>query len=171
MKKILILVAVAVMLLIAGCTGREKEKQIQPLIDNISQYASMTGEVAAGKPQTPMKVFIIQNEIDDWSHTDTGKYICSPIYFDLPEELKAKTPEELNTLIKLKYYYVLIQGRGKIYDAQVDITVIDIASGKIIDKEHQKCYLKYIVEDNGEMYQLLPEDVVKIYVEKRIGED
>ena len=66
------------------------ELENRDLIGNVDAYAAIQGMLAESAAPTPAKVFIIEN--DESVEEGAGeKYVYSPHYLDLPEELKAKS--------------------------------------------------------------------------------
>jgi len=69
---------------------------------------------------------------------DTNENKIDQIYFDLPEELMAKSPEEVSTIIWLNWGEVLVgrytDGAGG-YRIICEVTIIDKAKSAIVDKE------------------------------------
>ena len=81
------------------------ELENSDLIGNVDAYAAIQGVLVESAAPTPAKVFIIEN--DESVEEGAGeKYVYSPHYLDLPEELKAKSDAEMNVLVKLRSYYM-----------------------------------------------------------------
>lgn len=113
------------------------ELESSNLIGNVDAYAAIQGVLAEAAAPTPAKVFIIEN--DESVEEGAGeKYVYSPHYFDLPEELQAKSDAEMNVLVKLRSYYMetgTYSNEGIAYTRYVQITILDRAAGTIIHEE------------------------------------
>ncbi|MFY9903130.1 MAG: hypothetical protein WAK52_11070 [Trichococcus sp.] len=107
------------------------------LIGNVDAYAVIQGVLAEGPAPIPAKVFIIEN--DESVEEGAGeKYVYSPHYLDLPEELQAKSDSEMNVLVKLRSYYMetgTYSNEGIAYTRYVQLTILDRAAGTIIHQE------------------------------------
>jgi hypothetical protein len=114
-----------------------RELEYSDLIGNVDAYAAIQGVLAEGPAPIPAKVFIIEN--DEFVEEGTGeKYVYSPHYFDLPEELKAKSDAEMNVLVKLRSYYMetgTYSNEGIAYTRYVEINFLDRAAGTILHQE------------------------------------
>lgn len=116
----------------------KKKAAIGALISKTDEYAAMRGAFIKRDPQKPCKMFIIQNEQTDAGSVPPAEieYFVSDYNFSLPEEFQAKTPEELNTLVRLYFeeketgYYTV---KDPAYTQYLQITVFDTATGDIID--------------------------------------
>lgn len=113
------------------------ELESSDLIGNVDAYAAIQGVIAEAPAPDSAKVFIIEND----ESVDEGageKYVYSPHYLDLPEELKAKSDAEMNALVKLRSYYMetgTYSNEGIAYTRYVQITILDRAPGTIIHQE------------------------------------
>nr|WP_319214666.1 hypothetical protein [uncultured Trichococcus sp.] len=113
------------------------ELENSDLIGNVDAYAAIQGVLAEGAVPTPAKVFIIEND----ESVDEGageKYVYSPHYIDLPEELQAKSDAEMNVLVKLRSYYIetgTYSNEGIAYTRYVQITILDRVAGTILHQE------------------------------------
>ena len=114
-----------------------RELENSDLFGNVDAYAAIQGVLAEGPAPTPAKVFIIEN--DESVEEGAGeKYVYSPHYLDLPEELQAKSDDEMNVLVKLRSYYMetgTYSNEGIAYTRYVQITILDRAAGTIIYEE------------------------------------
>jgi cytoskeletal protein RodZ len=114
-------------------TENKAKDLVKDLIANIDKYSEMEGEYVEGVPQKPTKYFIIEN-------TDPNKpqaYEWSPQNSTLPEELQAKSVEELNTLVRLQIYHAVTgkyEDGSLAYTEYADVTVFDMKTGNIIAK-------------------------------------
>lgn len=136
------------------------ELESSDLIGNVEAYAAIQGVLAEGPAPTPAKVFIIEN--DETIEAGTGeKYVYSPHYLDLPEELKAKSDAEMNVLVKLRSYYMetgTYSNEGIAYTRYVQITIMDRAAGTIIHEETMIGSAPFsISEDQSAGYGYVPE--------------
>ena len=113
------------------------ELESSDLIGNVDAYAAIQGVLAESAAPTPAKVFIIEN--DESVEEGAGeKYVYSPHYLDLPEELQAKSDAEMNVLVRLRSYYMetgTYSNEGIAYTRYVQITILDRAAGTIIHEE------------------------------------
>ena len=113
------------------------ELENSDLIGNVDAYAAIQGVLAESAAPTPAKVFIIEN--DESVEEGAGeKYVYSPHYLDLPEELQAKSDAEMNVLVRLRSYYMetgTYSNEGIAYTRYVQITILDRAAGTIIHEE------------------------------------
>lgn len=113
------------------------ELESSDLIRNVDAYASIQGVLAEAAAPMPAKVFIIEN--DESVEVGAGeKYVYSPHYLDLPEELKAKSDAEMNVLVKLRSYYMetgTYSNEGTAYTRYVQITILDRFAGTTIHQE------------------------------------
>jgi len=115
----------------------EKESEISGLIDKVDEYSAIGGEFTEIKnPVTPCKVFIVQNNFTPGvAQTPDEGYIYSPIYFELPEELQAKSTAELNTLVQLNIFEV-VTGKytngDNAYTLHTKMTIIDMTKNEVI---------------------------------------
>jgi hypothetical protein len=130
------------------------------LVGNVDAYAAIQGVLAEGPAPTPAKVFIIEN--DESIEEGTGeKYVYSPHYLDLPEELKAKSDADMNVLVKLRSYYMetgTYSNEGIAYTRYVQITIMDRAAGTIIHEETMIGSAPFsISEDQSAGYGYVPE--------------
>ncbi len=115
----------------------EKESKISDLIDKVDEYAAMGGEFTEIKnPVKPCKVFIVQNNFTPGvAQTPAEGFIYSPIYFGLPEELQAKSPAELNTLVQLNIFEVATgkyTSGDNAYTLHTRMTIIDMTTQEVI---------------------------------------
>ncbi len=116
-----------------------KKEAISSLISKTDEYAAMEGTADKREPKKPCKMFVIQNEQTDANEVKPAEitYYVSDYNFSLPEELQAKTPDELNTLVRMYFeeketgYYTV---KDRAYTQYLQITVIDTATGDIIDE-------------------------------------
>ena len=112
------------------------------LIGKVDEYAAIQGvpaEASAPAP-APAKLFIIENDesVESGDGTVGDKYVYAPLYFDLPEELQAKSDAEMNVLVKLRKYYQVTgtySNGGNAYTRYVDIVILDKAAGTLIHQE------------------------------------
>ena len=113
------------------------ELESSDLIANVDAYTAIQGVLAESAAPTPAKVFIIEN--DESVEEGAGeKYVYSPHYLDLPEELQAKSDAEMNVLVRLRSYYMetgTYSNEGIAYTRYVQITILDRAAGTIIHEE------------------------------------
>ena len=113
------------------------ELESSDLIANVDAYTAIQGVLAESAAPTPAKVFIIEN--DESVEEGAGeKYVYSPHYLDLPEELQAKSDAEMNVLVRLRSYYMetgTYSNEGIAYTLYVQITILDRAAGTIIHEE------------------------------------
>ena len=113
------------------------ELESSDLIVNVDAYTAIQGVLAESAAPTPAKVFIIEN--DESVEEGAGeKYVYSPHYLDLPEELQAKSDAEMNVLVRLRSYYMetgTYSNEGIAYTRYVQITILDRAAGTIIHEE------------------------------------
>ena len=113
------------------------ELESSDLIANVDAYTAIQGVLAESAAPTPAKVFIIEN--DESVEDGAGeKYVYSPHYLDLPEELQAKSDAEMNVLVRLRSYYMetgTYSNEGIAYTRYVQITILDRAAGTIIHEE------------------------------------
>lgn len=113
------------------------ELESSDLIANVDAYTAIQGVLAESAAPTPAKVFIIEN--DESVEEGAGeKYVYSPHYLDLPEELQAKSDAEMNVLARLRSYYMetgTYSNEGIAYTRYVQITILDRAAGTIIHEE------------------------------------
>ena len=113
------------------------ELESSDLITNVDAYTAIQGVLAESAAPTPAKVFIIEN--DESVEEGAGeKYVYSPHYLDLPEELQAKSDAEMNVLVRLRSYYMetgTYSNEGIAYTRYVQITILDRAAGTIIHEE------------------------------------
>ena len=113
------------------------ELESSDLIANVDAYTAIQGVLAESAAPTPAKVFIIEN--DESVEEGAGeKYVYSPHYLDLPEELQAKSDAEMNVLVRLRSYYMetgAYSNEGIDYTRYVQITILDRAAGTIIHEE------------------------------------
>lgn len=104
------------------------ELENSDLILKIEDYAKYQGNLVEGTAPTSAKIFIVKISEDN-------QYSYSNVYFCLPEELRAKSIEELNLLVQEASYY---ENTGtysnglRAYTMYVNLTFIDISSGNII---------------------------------------
>lgn len=136
------------------------ELENSDLIGNVDAYAAIQGVLAEGSAPTPAKVFIIEN--DESVEEGAGeKYVYSPHYLDLPEELQAKADAEMNVLVKLRSYYMetgTYSNEGIAYTRYVQITVLDRASGTTIHQETLIGSAPFSIgEDQSAGYGYVPE--------------
>ena len=120
----------------AGIANTNREKQIRDLIANVEIYGAVKGEYSAQAAKSPMKAFAVQNLDKAGSNGELYEY--APLYFDLDDAIRAKTPDEMNTLIQL-YRHTDATGKytsGKTaYTRYIELTAIDMESGKVIAAE------------------------------------
>jgi hypothetical protein len=101
----------------------------------MQQYASAGSDiVSAAAPQKPMKIIII-------SQTDTtdGSYSGDDLYFKLPDVMRAKNPDEVNTIVKIQRLSSSVGTYSNGSDAiqqSAHITVIDAKSNKAIADQY-----------------------------------
>ena len=113
------------------------ELENSDLIGNVDAYAAIQGVIAEAPAPDSAKVFIIEND----ESVDEGageKYVYSPHYLDLPEELQAKSDAEMNVLVKLRSYYMetgTYSNEGIAYTRYVQITILDRVAGTILHQE------------------------------------
>jgi hypothetical protein len=105
-------------------------------------------------------VFVIEN--DESVEEGAGeKYVYSPHYLDLPEELQAKSDSEMNVLVKLRSYYMetgTYSNEGIAYTRYVQLTILDRAAGTIIHQETLIGSAPFsISEDQSAGYGYVPE--------------
>ena len=110
------------------------------LIGKVDEYAALQGVPAEASAPAPAKLFIIENDesIESGDGTVGDKYVYAPLYFDLPEELQAKSDAEMNVLVKLRKYYRVTgtySNGGNAYTRYVDIAILDKAAGTLIHQE------------------------------------
>lgn len=115
----------------------EKESKISDLINKVDEYAAIKGEFTETKsPVKPCKVFIVQNNYTPGvEQTPDEGYIYSPIYYELPEALQAKSVAELNTLVQLNIYEVATgkySSGDTAYTLHVKMTIIDMTKNEVI---------------------------------------
>jgi hypothetical protein len=117
--------------------GQISELESSDLIGNEDTYAAIQGVLAEGPAPTPAKVFIIEN--DESVEEGIGeKYVYSSHYFDLPDELQAKSDAEMTVLVKLRSYYMetgTYSNEGIAYTRYIQITILDRVAGTIIHEE------------------------------------
>jgi hypothetical protein len=160
----------AVIGIVLSVTETGMENKIKPLIDRVEEYGAMTGESAAQAAASPMKAFIVQNREKVGDHGE--KYEYSPLYFRIPESLRAKTPEEMNTLVQLDRH---TDAAGKYttgktaYDRCIDVTVIDIASGKVIRTESFVGRAPTVLIGSQKPYGEWPDSLVVDLIEEMAG--
>jgi hypothetical protein len=114
-----------------------RELENSDLIGQVDAYAAIQGVLAEGAAPTPAKVFIIEND-ESFEEGAEEKYVYSPHYLDLPEELQAKSDAEMNVLVKLRSYYMetgTYSNEGIAYTRYVQITILDRVAGTIIHQE------------------------------------
>ncbi|SHJ51612.1 hypothetical protein [Parasporobacterium paucivorans] len=152
----------------------EKESEIRDLIDKVDEYAVIGGEFTEIKnPVTPCKVFIVQNNFTPGvAQTPDEGYKYSPIYFELPEELQAKSAAELNTLVQLNIYEA-VTGKytngDNAYTLHTEMTVIDMTKNEVI-------YFADIVQkpftnitDDSQLHRQIPEYEIIARIEDLAG--
>jgi hypothetical protein len=113
------------------------ELESSDLIGNVDAYAAIQGVLSESAAPTPAKVFIIEND-ESVEEGDGEKYVYSTHYFDLPEELQAKSDAEMNVLVKLRSYYMetgTYSNEGIAYTRYVQITILDRVASTIIHEE------------------------------------
>ena len=113
------------------------ELESSDLIGNVDAYAAIQGVLAEGSAPNPAKVFILEND-ETVEEGAEEKYVYSPHYLDLPEELQAKSDAEMNVLVKLRSYYMetgTYSNEGIAYTRYVQITILDRVAGTIIHQE------------------------------------
>ena len=111
------------------------ELESSDLIANVDAYAAIQSVLAESAAPMQAKVFIIEN---DESVEEGEKYVYSPHYLDLPEELQATSDAEMNVLVKLRSYYMetgTYSNEGIAYTRYVQITILDRSAGTIIHQE------------------------------------
>ncbi len=152
----------------------DKEAQIADLIAKVDEYAALGGEFTERKsPATPCKVFIVQNNFTPGvAQTPDEGFTYSPIYFDLPEELQAKSPEELNTIVQLNIFEV-ITGKytsgNSAYTLHVEMTVIDTTKSEVIF--HNKTILEPITNptNDDQLHRQIPKYEIIAMIEDLAG--
>jgi len=110
------------------------------LIGKVDEYAAIQGVAAESPVPAPAKLFMIENDesVESSEGIGDGKYVYAPLYFDLPEELQAKSDEEMNVLVKLRKYYRVTgtySNGGNAYTRYVAIGILDKAAGTLIYQE------------------------------------
>ena len=136
------------------------EPESSDLIGNVDTYAAIQGVLAESAAPMPAKVFNIETDesVEDGAEE---KYVYSPHYLDLPEELKAKSNAEMNVLVKLRSYYMetgTYSNEGIAYTRYVQITILDRAAGTIIHQETLIGSAPFsISEDQSAGYGYVPE--------------
>ncbi|NTW71691.1 MAG: hypothetical protein HGA49_05555 [Eubacteriaceae bacterium] len=115
----------------------EKELKISDLINKVDEYAAIKGEFTEIKsPSKPCKVFIVQNNFTPGlAQTPDEGYIYSPIYYELPEEIQAKSASELTTLVQLNIFEVATgkySNGDTAYTLHVKMTIIDMTKSEVI---------------------------------------
>ena len=136
------------------------ELESSDLIGNVDTYAAIQGVLAESAAPMPAKVFII--ETNESVEDGVGeKYVYSPHYFDLPEELQATSDAEMNVLVKLRSYYMetgTYSNEGIAYTRYVQITILDRSTGTIIHQETLIGSAPFsISEDQSAGYGYVPE--------------
>ena len=136
------------------------ELESSDLIANVDAYTAIQGVLAESAAPTPAKVFIIEN--DESVEEGAGeKYVYSPHYLDLPEELQAKSDAEMNVLVRLRSYYMetgTYSNEGIAYTRYVQITILDRAAGTIIHEETMIGSAPFsISEDQSAGYGYVPD--------------
>ncbi|CZQ88640.1 hypothetical protein [Trichococcus collinsii] len=136
------------------------ELESSDLIGNVEAYAVIQGLLAEGQAPIPAKIFIIEND-ESVEEGAREKYVYSPHYLDLPEELQAKSDSEMNVLVKLRRYYMetgTYSNEGIAYTRYVQITIMDRAAGTIIHEETMIGSAPFsISEDQSAGYGYVPE--------------
>jgi hypothetical protein len=137
-----------------------RELESSDLIGNVDAYAAIQGVLVEGPAPTPAKVFIIEND-ESVEEGVEEKYVYSPHYIDLPEELQAKSDAEMNVLVKLRSYYMetgTYSNEGIAYTRYVQITILDRYAGTIIHQETLIGSAPFsISEDQSAGYGYVPE--------------
>lgn len=114
--------------------------QNSDLIGKVDEYAAIQGVPTESPAPAPAKLFMIENDESVESSEGIGdeKYVYASLYFDLPEELQAKSDAEMNVLVKLRKYYQVTgtySNGGNAYTRYVAIEILDKAAGTLIYQE------------------------------------
>lgn len=132
---ILIALVVAGISIANGVSRNQKEKKIQDLITLVPTLARMTPVSDARIDlELPTRYFIVQNKKENQPLLQSSEY--SSLYFDLPDNLKATTPTDLNTVVQI---YREQRDVGNYTDGGdalqwiYQITVVDYATGRLVD--------------------------------------
>jgi hypothetical protein len=112
-------------------TNLQQSADIKLFQEHIEDYVSIPNQQAI----SPFTESYLTGKVIT---VDINKNEIDQIYFDLPEDLVAKTPEEVGTIIWLNWGEVLVgrytDGAGG-YRIICEVTIIDKANSEIIDKE------------------------------------
>jgi hypothetical protein len=100
---------------------------IAPFQENIGEYTSLQkprdGDIRDGKAKRKMiTIDMINRKVDS-------------LYFQLPQELRATTPEEVETVVWLRWgqdYIASYEGGGKAIRHTCTVTVFDRATKKVV---------------------------------------
>jgi len=147
-KNKLIIFFLLIILIIVGVTvpvvlsqlKKENENKIRDLIVKVDEYASLEtlGSGTIDEIKKPMKVFIISNQYNSSKHTTNGRITYSDLMFKIDESLMATQPDEVNTLIRIKYGYgpeLTYDSGDKGVGATIELMIIDLESKKILSEE------------------------------------
>jgi len=152
----------------------EKELEISGLIAKVDEYAAIGGEFTEIKNAvTPCKVFIVQNNFTPGvAQTSDEGFIYSPINFELPEELQAKSPAELNTLVQLNIFEVATgkySNGHKSYTLHTKMTIIDMTKNEVIFYTDiiQKPFTN--ITNDSQLHREIPEYEIIAWIENLAG--
>lgn len=147
-KNKLIIFFLLIILIIAGITvpvvlsklKQGNENKIKDLIAKVDEYASLEtlGTGTVNEVKRPMKVFIISNQYSSSKHTTSSRITYSNLMFKIDENLMATKPDEVNTLIRIKYGYgpeLTYDSGDKGIGATIEQMIIDLESKKILSEE------------------------------------
>ncbi len=135
---------IIVVLVVAGISvgnaiiRKQKEKPISELISQVATFATINAEFTGeGYPiASPTRYFLVQNKDTDKNLDESSEY--SELYFELPEEMRATTPDNLNTLVQIERHQDSV---GHYTDGAValqwnyDVTVIDYVTSEVVASE------------------------------------
>jgi hypothetical protein len=134
--KIMIIIGLSITLLSASAAfyyfvGRHEQK-IKPFKDRLPEYTAIT-RTQVGDPYLKGKIIAI----------DKNRNIIDKLYYDLSEELRANTPEEVGTIVWLQCdenvvgYYGSTQTEGSEATYWTcDVTIIDKSIPAILEKRN-----------------------------------
>jgi hypothetical protein len=129
-----VVIAVIVILMIVGISmgikyGCERSSAMKPFETHLNEYTSIAGL----KEASPQEGQYIRGKVVSVDLTENK---IDPLFLDLPPELIAKTPEEVETIIWLKWKDVAVghyTDGATGYRIDCELTIIDKVELKIVD--------------------------------------
>ncbi len=131
--------------------NQEEINQLGDLHTNLSKYDAINGDISnenSSYLQVPTRYFVVERT--DTNSKTASAFEYSPIYFSLPDDLKAKSDSEVNTLVKIvrSTSNTTDENDKTVKHENVEITVIDIPSSNIITQYQMNSVLPVHVTDS-----------------------